>query len=142
MRSIFGSLSCVHQIRLTVNMSLSRLTILARLLSLRVFYLMDRYILKSPRCVYCLFSTSIPLHIRMKSPIPKLTLVCNYSFQAFAGLAVYSATKFFVEALTQSLRLETVGSGVKVTSIQPGMSTVQSLYNGHLRTKGKWPSGG
>lgn len=44
----------------------------------------------------------------------------NAGRKAFAGLAVYTATKFFVEALTQSLRLETVGSGVKVTSIQPG----------------------
>lgn len=41
---------------------------------------------------------------------------------------MYAATKFFVEALTQSLRLETVGSGVKVTSIQPGMIiTVKSF---------------
>ena len=37
-----------------------------------------------------------------------------------------------MEALTQSLRLETVGSGVKVTSIQPGMGTVEPLYTGHL----------
>lgn len=44
----------------------------------------------------------------------------NAGRKAFPGLAVYAATKFFVEALTQSLRLETVGSGVKVTSIQPG----------------------
>ena len=38
----------------------------------------------------------------------------------FPGLAVYSATKFFVEAFTKGLRSETCGSGVKVTSIQPG----------------------
>jgi NADP-dependent 3-hydroxy acid dehydrogenase YdfG len=38
----------------------------------------------------------------------------------FPGLAVYSASKFFVEALSQALRLETVGSGVKVTTSQPG----------------------
>lgn len=64
------------------------------------------------------------LHIRMKErPWIRLLLVMSNSgwfFQAFPGLAVYTATKFFVEALTQSLRLETVGSGVKVTSIQPG----------------------
>ena len=41
-------------------------------------------------------------------------------FQTFPGLTVYSATKYFVESLTQGLRLEIVGSGVKVTSIQPG----------------------
>ena len=40
--------------------------------------------------------------------------------KVFPGLAVYSASKFFVEAVSQGLRLETVGSGVKVTTIQPG----------------------
>lgn len=46
-----------------------------------------------------------------------------------------------MEALTQSLRLETVGSGVKVTSIQPGMSRLLPLYNGdgHLRNREEWP---
>ena len=33
---------------------------------------------------------------------------------------MYSATKFFVEALSQGLRLECAGTGVKVTTIQPG----------------------
>lgn len=40
--------------------------------------------------------------------------------KVFPGLAVYSASKAFVEALSQSLRLETAGTGVKVTTIQPG----------------------
>ncbi|KAH8091925.1 L-cystine transmembrane transporter [Aureococcus anophagefferens] len=39
---------------------------------------------------------------------------------AFAGLAVYSGTKFFVEAVSQGLRAETAGTGVKVTTVQPG----------------------
>ncbi|HKH12351.1 MAG TPA: SDR family oxidoreductase [Rubrobacter sp.] len=38
----------------------------------------------------------------------------------FPGLAVYSASKFFVEALSKGLRLETAGTGVKVTTVQPG----------------------
>ena len=38
----------------------------------------------------------------------------------FPGLGVYSASKFFTEAVLRSLRLETVGSGVRVTSVQPG----------------------
>ena len=38
----------------------------------------------------------------------------------FPGLAVYSASKFFVEALSKGLRLETTGTGVKVTTVQPG----------------------
>ena len=40
--------------------------------------------------------------------------------KAFAGLAVYSGTKFFVEAVSQGLRAETQGTGVKVTTVQPG----------------------
>jgi NADP-dependent 3-hydroxy acid dehydrogenase YdfG len=36
------------------------------------------------------------------------------------SLAVYSASKPFVEALSQGLRLETAGMGVKVTTVQPG----------------------
>ncbi|KAG6011751.1 putative NRPS-like protein biosynthetic cluster [Claviceps lovelessii] len=39
---------------------------------------------------------------------------------AFPGLGVYSASKFFIEATLRALRLETAGSGLRVTSIQPG----------------------
>ena len=40
--------------------------------------------------------------------------------KVFPGLGVYSASKFFVEATLQSLRLETAGQGLRVTSVQPG----------------------
>jgi NADP-dependent 3-hydroxy acid dehydrogenase YdfG len=40
--------------------------------------------------------------------------------KVFPGLGVYSASKFFTEAVLQSLRLETVGSGLRITSVQPG----------------------
>ena len=40
--------------------------------------------------------------------------------KVFPGLTVYSASKFFMEALSQGLRLETAGTGLKVTAIQPG----------------------
>jgi NADP-dependent 3-hydroxy acid dehydrogenase YdfG len=40
--------------------------------------------------------------------------------KVFPGLTVYSDSKFFVEAVSQGLRLETAGTGLKVTTVQPG----------------------
>ncbi|UKZ51253.1 putative NRPS-like protein biosynthetic cluster [Trichoderma virens] len=47
--------------------------------------------------------------------------------KVFPGLGVYSASKFFVEATLQSLRVETAGSGLRVTSIQPGNTATDLL---------------
>ncbi|KAM3463606.1 hypothetical protein MY5147_009647 [Beauveria neobassiana] len=47
--------------------------------------------------------------------------------KVFPGLGVYSASKFFVEATLQSLRLETSGTGLRVTSIQPGNTETDLL---------------
>lgn len=47
--------------------------------------------------------------------------------KVFPGLGVYSASKFFVEATLQALRLETVGSGMRVTSVQPGNTMTELL---------------
>jgi NADP-dependent 3-hydroxy acid dehydrogenase YdfG len=49
-----------------------------------------------------------------------ITISSDAGKKVFPGLAVYSASKFFVEALSQGLRLETAGTGLKVTTIQPG----------------------
>jgi amino acid adenylation domain-containing protein/thioester reductase-like protein len=48
--------------------------------------------------------------------------------KVFPGLGVYSASKFFVEATLQSLRVETAGKGLRVTSVQPG-NTATDLLN-------------
>ena len=49
-----------------------------------------------------------------------VTITSDAGRVVFPGLAVYSASKFFVEALSKGLRLETAGTGVKVTTVQPG----------------------
>ena len=49
-----------------------------------------------------------------------VTISSSAGRKVFPGLTVYSASKFFVEALSQGLRLETAGTGVRVTTIQPG----------------------
>ena len=38
---------------------------------------------------------------------------------------VYAATKFAVRALTDALRIDTLGSGIRVTSIDPGMAETE-----------------
>lgn len=47
--------------------------------------------------------------------------------KVFPGLGVYSASKFFVEATLQSLRLETAGKGLRVTAVQPGNTNTDLL---------------
>jgi NADP-dependent 3-hydroxy acid dehydrogenase YdfG len=49
-----------------------------------------------------------------------VTISSDAGRKVFPGLSVYSASKFFVEAVSQGLRLETAGTGIKVTTIQPG----------------------
>ena len=49
-----------------------------------------------------------------------VTISSDAGRKVYPGLAVYSASKFFVEGLSQGLRLETAGTGLKVTTIQPG----------------------
>ena len=47
--------------------------------------------------------------------------------KVFPGLGVYSASKFFVEATLQGLRVETAGTGLRVTSVQPGNTATDLL---------------
>ena len=49
-----------------------------------------------------------------------VTISSDAGRKVFPGLAVYSGGKFFVEAVSQGLRLETAGTGLKVTTVQPG----------------------
>lgn len=47
----------------------------------------------------------------------------------FPALAVYCASKFFVEVMSEGLRRELVGTGVKVTTIQPGDCATDLVVN-------------
>jgi NADP-dependent 3-hydroxy acid dehydrogenase YdfG len=48
--------------------------------------------------------------------------------KAFPELGPYNGTKFAVEALTDALRMELAGTGVKVTAIEPGRTNTE-LFN-------------
>jgi len=49
-----------------------------------------------------------------------VTISSDAGRKVFPGLAVYSGAKFFVEAVSQGLRLETADTGLRVTTVQPG----------------------
>ncbi|KAK2616481.1 hypothetical protein QQS21_000523 [Conoideocrella luteorostrata] len=68
--------------------------------------------------LHCLSSTVPGFLERKRGHI--VAISSDAGRKVFPGLGVYSASKFFVEATLQSLRLETVGSGLRVTAIQPG----------------------
>ncbi|ODA76923.1 hypothetical protein RJ55_07439 [Drechmeria coniospora] len=68
--------------------------------------------------LHCLSSTVPGFLQRGKGHV--VAISSDAGRKVFPGLGVYSASKFFVEATLQSLRLETANSGLRVTSIQPG----------------------
>lgn len=68
--------------------------------------------------LHCLSSTVPDMLARGSGHI--VAISSDAGRKVFPGLGVYSASKFFVEAVLQSLRLETAGTGLRVTSVQPG----------------------
>ena len=56
-----------------------------------------------------------------------ITISSDAGRKVFPGLAAYSGGKFFVEAVSQTLRLETAGTGLKVTTVQPGNVATELL---------------
>ncbi|KAK3064257.1 hypothetical protein LTS18_008805 [Coniosporium uncinatum] len=68
--------------------------------------------------LHCLSSTVPAMLSRGSGHI--VAISSDAGRKVFPGLGVYSASKFFVEATLQSLRLETAGTGLRVTSVQPG----------------------
>lgn len=68
--------------------------------------------------LHCLSSTVPGMLNRGKGHI--VAISSDAGRKVFPGLGVYSASKFFVEATLQALRVETAGTGLRVTSVQPG----------------------
>ncbi|PWN88855.1 acetyl-CoA synthetase-like protein [Acaromyces ingoldii] len=75
--------------------------------------------------LHCLASTVPAMLARGAGHI--VAISSDAGRKVFPGLGVYSASKFFVEATLQSLRLETAGSGLRVTSVQPGNVATELL---------------
>ncbi|KAI2610254.1 putative NRPS-like enzyme [Hypoxylon fragiforme] len=75
--------------------------------------------------MYCLGSTVPAMLARGTGHI--VAISSDAGRKVFPGLGVYSASKFFVEATLQSLRLETAGSGLRVTAVQPGNTATDLL---------------
>ncbi|KAI6358700.1 hypothetical protein MCOR25_007269 [Pyricularia grisea] len=75
--------------------------------------------------LHCLSSTVPSMLSRGKGHI--VAISSDAGRKVFPGLGVYSASKFFVEATLQSLRVETAGTGLRVTSVQPGNTATELL---------------
>jgi len=75
--------------------------------------------------LHCLSSTVPSMLSRGSGHI--VAISSDAGRKVFPGLGVYSASKFFVEATLQSLRLETAGMGLRVTSVQPGNTATDLL---------------
>ncbi|KAF4634176.1 hypothetical protein G7Y89_g3934 [Cudoniella acicularis] len=75
--------------------------------------------------LHCLSSTVPSMLSRGRGHI--VAISSDAGRKVFPGLGVYSASKFFVEATLQALRLETAGTGLRVTSVQPGNVATELL---------------
>lgn len=75
--------------------------------------------------LHCLSSTIPNMLSRGRGHI--VAISSDAGRKVFPGLGVYSASKFFVEATLQALRVETAGTGLRVTSIQPGNTATELL---------------
>ncbi|KAK5155245.1 hypothetical protein LTS14_006200 [Recurvomyces mirabilis] len=76
--------------------------------------------------LHCVSSVVPPMLERGKGHI--VAISSDAGRKVFPGSGVYSASKFFVEATLQALRLETASKGLRVTGVQPG-NTQTDLLN-------------
>ena len=59
-------------------------------------------------------------HMRAQRSGHVINITSIRGFEAKAGSGYYAATKFAVEGLTEALRSEVAGFGIKVTAVEPG----------------------
>jgi NADP-dependent 3-hydroxy acid dehydrogenase YdfG len=58
-----------------------------------------------------------------------ITISSDAGRRVFKSLAVYCASKYFVEALSEATRRELVGTGLRITTIQPGDCATELVKN-------------
>ncbi|KXS09567.1 NAD(P)-binding protein [Gonapodya prolifera JEL478] len=85
----------------------------------------------SPEAVHTMLQTNVVGLINVTQAILPIFLARNRGHvinlgsiagrEAYANGSVYCGTKHFVNAATQSLRIELMSTGVRVTEVQPGM---------------------
>ena len=64
-----------------------------------------------------------------------ITISSDAGRRVFPSLAVYCASKYFVEVLSEATRRELIGTGLRVTTIQPGdCATDLGKYFVHINT--------
>ncbi|KAI6192623.1 Fatty acid synthase [Aphelenchoides besseyi] len=66
-----------------------------------------------------MISAVLPQMIRQNQGL-LINITSDAGKRGFAGLAVYSGSKFYIEGFTQALRQELIGNNIRITNIQPG----------------------
>lgn len=78
--------------------------------------------------MYCCGAV-LPGMLKKKSGCHIINISSDAASQTFPALTVYNASKSFVKEFTKGLRAECVGTGVRITDIQPGDVRTDLIVN-------------